>query len=407
MFTAIEIVPREELELRWARCREELRRSAPAASGLMVCSRLAIYWLSGSWMNGLFWLPVEGEPVLLVRKGIERARMESTVRHILPFRSYRDVETALREAGAVFDGCAAVDMCALPWSMGLKLQEALSGMELLSGDGILAAARARKTPWELAKLRLCGERHDFALTKVLPEIIRPGMSERDVSHAAWNVFFELGHSGPLRMGNFGEECFLGDVSAGDSGNYPTVFNGPLGLRGEHPAVPFMGYAGKIWKKGEPLVCDIGFCLEGYITDKTQVYFAGAESALTPAMRGAHAFCADVQQWLAENMKPGAVPEELYAHCVDWARRVGFADGFMGLGGNKVPFVGHGIGLVVDEFPPIAAKVRMPLEEGMVLAVEPKCGIPGVGMVGVENTFEVTPEGGRSITGHDFGIICVD
>jgi len=44
---------------------------------------------------------------------------------------------------------------------------------------------------------------------------------------------------------------------------------------------------------------------------------------------------------------------------------------------------------------------------MTIAVEPKIGIPGFGMVGLENTFEVTSEGGHSLTGAATGIICVE
>lgn len=407
MYEALEIIPHSELELRWQRCRELMRRDAPEAGALLVSSRMTIYWLSGSWMNGLFWLPLEGEPVLLVRKGIPRARLESTVGNILPFRSYRDVEGCIREAGSRLTETVLADMNALPWAMGEKLRTSLNGVTLLAGDGLIALARAKKTDWERAKMRLCGERHKFALTEVLPEILKPGMTEREISHAAWNVFFELGHCGPTRMGNFGEECFLGHIAAGDSGNYPSVFNGPLGLRGEHPVAPFMGYAGKVWKQGEPLACDIGFCLEGYQTDKTQAYFAGAESDMSEEMKKGHRFCKDVQIWLAENLKPGAIPEDLYLHCLNWAEKEGLSTGFMGLDDNKVRFIGHGIGLVIDEFPPVAKRVKAPLEEGMVLALEPKYGIPGVGMVGVENTFEVTPEGGKSLTGENYDIICID
>ncbi|MBU0909594.1 MAG: M24 family metallopeptidase, partial [Proteobacteria bacterium] len=82
-------------------------------------------------------------------------------------------------------------------------------------------------------------------------------------------------------------------------------------------------------------------------------------------------------------------------------------GFMGLGKNKVGFVGHGIGLAIDEYPVLARGFDLPLEQGMVLAVEPKIGIPAVGMVGVENTFVVTEHGGRSLTGDQFTIICVE
>jgi Xaa-Pro aminopeptidase len=43
---------------------------------------------------------------------------------------------------------------------------------------------------------------------------------------------------------------------------------------------------------------------------------------------------------------------------------------------------------------------------MVIALEPKKGVPGAGMVGVEETFIVTPEGGQCITGGGRGIIKV-
>lgn len=77
---------------------------------------------------------------------------------------------------------------------------------------------------------------------------------------------------------------------------------------------------------------------------------------------------------------------------------------MALGGNKVHFVGHGIGLAIDEYPVLAGGFDLHLEAGMVLAVEPKIGIPGFGMVGVENTFAVTPGGGQCLTGSSHGII---
>jgi len=209
------------------------------------------------------------------------------------------------------------------------------------------------------------------------------------------------------MGAHGEEIFLGHIAAGDSGNYPSVFNGPLGLRGEHPAIPFMGYAGQVWRKGQPLSVDCGFALEGYVTDKTQIYWAGPKDSIPDEVASGHGFCMDVQAYVAEHLKPGSIPAEIYAHCLEWAKREGFAEGFMGLGGNKVPFLGHGIGLVVDAWPVLAKGFEEPFQAGMVMAVEPKMGVPGVGMVGVENTFEVTPAGGVCLTGESYEMICVE
>ena len=82
----------------------------------------------------------------------------------------------------------------------------------------------------------------------------------------------------------------------------------------------------------------------------------------------------------------------------------FRKGFMGFGQNTVKFLGHGIGLWIDESPVIAKGFDEPLEEGMVFAVEPKKGIPNVGLVGIENTFIVTHQGGRYLTGTHRGLI---
>jgi Xaa-Pro dipeptidase len=79
---------------------------------------------------------------------------------------------------------------------------------------------------------------------------------------------------------------------------------------------------------------------------------------------------------------------------------------MGYGTRKAQFLGHGVGLLVDEIPVIARGFDEPLQEGMTIALEPKKGVKGVGMVGIENTFVVTPGGGRSITGRSPGLIPV-
>ena len=407
MFEAIEVMPAEEVSRRHAVCRQLLESQLPEAGGLLVFSRLAIYYLTGTFGNGVFWLPREGQPVLMVRKGMERARMESPLDTIVPFRSYSDIPGLCAGAGSPLSQVVGAEMNGLSWNLANLITSRLSDVRFVSGDMVLTRAQAQKSEWELSKIRLCGQRHAKAMAELLPARLRVGMNERQVSHAVWEVFFELGHPGMIRMGAHGEEIFLGHIAAGDSGNYPSVFNGPLGLRGEHPAIPFMGYAGQVWRKGQPLSVDCGFALEGYVTDKTQIYWAGPRESIPDEVASAHAFCMDVQAYVAEHLKPGSIPAEIYAHCLEWAKREGFAEGFMGLGGNKVPFLGHGIGLVVDAWPVLAKGFDEPFQDGMVMAVEPKMGIAGVGMVGVENTFEVTQAGGVCLTGEIYDMICVE
>lgn len=409
--TSSERIPLKELQHRHQRCRQLCATLAPEAlreaGGLLVFSRLNIYYLTGTLGGGVLWLPHEGSPVLLVRKGVERCRLESPLAHIVNFVRYDEVCTLCAAAGSPLTPVLAAEMSALPWDLAEKLQCSLKDQRFVSGDAVLTAARSIKSPWELNKMRLAGQRHNRAVCQMLPKVLRHGMSERDVAHASWKIFFELGHCGVNRMGNYGEDCFLGHIAMGNNGNYPSHFNGPLGLCGEHPAMPFMGNAHTLWEKHSLLMLDIGFTLEGYHTDKTQAYWSGPAASIPDAVRRAQDACLEIQQRAAEALKPGAIPSQIWEEAVQRAEALGVSEGFMGLGGNKVQFLGHGIGLVIDESPVLARRFDAPLEEGMVLAVEPKVGLPGIGMAGVENTFAVTPSGGHSLTGTDFDIICVE
>jgi len=80
--------------------------------------------------------------------------------------------------------------------------------------------------------------------------------------------------------------------------------------------------------------------------------------------------------------------------------------FMGADGQRVRFIGHGIGIELDEFPFIASGQTLVLEEGMVIALEPKLIFPGEGVVGIENTHLVTAQGLEKLTRFDDGIIFV-
>ncbi|QGY41024.1 M24 family metallopeptidase [Pseudodesulfovibrio cashew] len=407
MFETNRTIPLDELTRRQDAVRKHLRNVAPEAGGILVFSRLNIYYLTGTFGQGVLWLPLSGEPVLLIRKGIDRARLESPLGHIATFKSYSELAPLCAEAGSPLTKTLAAVQAGLTWQLGNLLAAKLKEHVILPGDHAVALAKMVKSEFELEILRRCGELHHRSLYEVLPSRLKPGMTEREISHLAWETFFEAGHMGILRMQAHGEEAFLGHVAAGDSGNYPSSFNGPLGLRGEHPGSALMGSAAKVWKLGEPLMLDIGFQIEGYHTDKTQAYFAGPASAIPDEVRRAHEFCIEVQKWLCATAAPGVTPAELYLHCLAMAEEQGYAEGFMGLGDNQVPFVGHGIGLTIDEFPPIAKGFDIPLEQGMVLAFEPKQGIPGVAMVGVENTFEITADGCRCISGDAYDMVPVE
>ena len=401
-----DIIPAQEFAFRLDRCKKLLHEYIPQAQGLLVFSRLNIYYFSCSFVSGVFWLPLNGDPVLFCRRGDERAKIESPVNHIYSFKSYRDIETIISDLGSSFPETAAAEMNGLSWALSNSLTKHLSIRQFIPADKVIGMCRAKKSEWELKILREAGAKHAKCLTKLLPPFLHAGISELEISHKISELFFSEGHGGILRMENYGEEVFLGHVSVGDSANYPSVFNGPVGLRGVHPATPYMGSSEVKWTVDKPLIIDVGFTLAGYITDKTQVYSLDNTNNLPVSAMKAHNFCIDLQAEIAELLRPGALPSEIWSHCLEKVKRSGWSDGFMGWGKNKVFFVGHGIGLAIDEYPIIAKGFDLPLEEGMTLAIEPKISIPGLGMVGVENTFEVTTDGGKCLTGEKFDIITI-
>jgi len=373
----------------------------------VVFSRLNIYYLSGSFASGVLWLPLEGEPILFCRRGAERAEIESTLHEIHTFNSYRDIDLFLKDAGNPLPGVVGAEMNGLSWALSRSLTKHLPDQQFVPADKIIGMSRAKKSAWELDILRDAGAKHARCLTELLPPYLHEGISELEICRRISDLFLSQGHHGILRMENYGEEVFLGHVSIGDSANYPSVFNGPVGLRGVHPATPYMGSAEVTWTTGKTLIIDNGFTLDGYMTDKTQVYWLGDRKHIPENALRAHEFCIKLQGRIAQSLKPGTRPSEVWDFCRVEVENSEWNEGFMGYGKNKVFFVGHGIGLAIDEYPVLAAGFDLPLEEGMTLAVEPKIGIPGFGMVGVENTFEVTAGGGKCLTGEDFDIITIE
>ena len=170
-----------------------------------------------------------------------------------------------------------------------------------------------------------------------------------------------------------------------------------------PAVPLFGSRERKLNKNELVFIDIGCGYDGYHTDKTMTYMFG--KALPEEVIEIHKRCVAIQNEIAQMLKPGNIPSQIYRSVMSKLDKE-FLENFMGFGSRKVKFLGHGIGLVIDELPVISEGFNEPLQEGMVFAVEPKKGIKGIGMVGIENTFLVTPEGGRCITGDNPGLIPV-
>jgi len=384
------LVPEQEISRRIAKLQQRLREVP--VDGALILDLLNMYYYTGTMQQGVLFVPAEGEATLLVRRSYERARMETPLKGVYPLKGFSRIQPILADLGLQTNSLG-VSEATLTISVFKNLAMAFPGGTFADISALLGLIRAVKSDYEVGLIRKAGALHEVVYGAI-PAMIREGMTEWELGAEIQNRTMALGYSGIVRFAAYGGELLLGVVSFGESGNHPTASVGPGGLTGLSPAFPLIGGNRKLGR-GEPIYVDTGFGYEGYITDKTRVFSLGAPPA--PAL-DAHMICLDIQEAVRCRLRPGAIPSQIYREvCNEFVSSRSFEKHFMGFGSNHVPFLGHGIGLAADEFPAIADKIHIPLEANMVIALEPKKGVAGIGLVGVENTFLVTDEGGEKLT----------
>jgi Xaa-Pro aminopeptidase len=384
------LVPALEIYQRVSRLQHRLQEGL--VDGALILDSLNMYYYTGTMQQGVLFVPTEGEPVFMVRRSYERAQLETPLKRVLPLQGFSQLQGILADHG-LRTKVLGVNETTLPVSVFKTLVKALPRGMFTDISVLLGMIRAVKSEYEVELIRKAGARHEMVYSAI-PSKIHAGMTEWALGTEIHKEMLALGFTGVTRFSALGGELDMGIVSFGESGNYPTASVGPGGLRGLSPAFSWVGGEKKL-RKREPIFVDTGFGYEGYFTDKTRVFSLGTPPA--PAL-DAHKICLEIQEAVRCRIKPGAIPSQIYKEVYNkLIYPCGFDKHFMGFGSNQVLFLGHGIGLAIDESPAIAGKVHTPLEANMVIALEPKKGLEGIGLVGVENTFLVTDEGGEKLT----------
>ena len=392
-------VPLSELDDRLGRFRDRMDCVDPDWKLAIISSNVNLYYFTGTMQDGILLIPRDGEAVLWVRRSFLRAVDESAFPRIEQMQSYRTAA----EATAKIPSIGWLETEHMTLAQYQRLKKYFTFEDVRSVDTVVADLRSVKTPYEKRLMERAGSIHRHVLEDLAPGLLREGMSEADFSAELYTVMVREGHHGIVRFGIAGAEIMLGLIGFGESSIYPTYLDSPGGNTGMSPAVPLLGSRDRKLRRGDLIFIDIGCGYHGYHTDKTMTYVF--DGTLPDEVVRIHQQCVGIQDAMAARLTPGAIPSEIYEE-VTADLDSAFLENFMGYGDRKVQFIGHGIGLEIAENPVIAKGFDRPLEDGMVLALEPKKGIKGIGMVGTENTFIVTPAGGRSITGNNPGLIPV-
>jgi Xaa-Pro dipeptidase len=392
-------IPSSELENRLKKFRETMDSRNPGWKMAVLFSKINLYYFTGTMQEGMLLVPREDKAVFWVRRSYDRAVQESNFPLIKPMDSYRDAAAYYAQVPEEI----YLETEFVPLAFFQRFQKYFQCTRPLSLDGVVADIRSVKSAYELGLMRKSGDLHRKVLEDIVPTLLKEGMSEADLAGELYAVMLKEGHHGIARFGMFDTELVMGHIAFGESSLHPTSFNGPGGNYGMGPAMQGVGNRSRKLKAGDLVFIDIGFGVEGYHTDKTVTYvFKGKPSK---EILKEHEQCVEIQDRLAAELKPGAIPSVLFEKIMS-SLPPEFLRNFMGFGNRQVKFLGHGIGLVIDEVPVIAKGFDEPLAENMVLALVPKKGIAGFGMVGIENTYIITPEGGECITGFSKGMIIV-
>jgi Xaa-Pro aminopeptidase len=389
-------VPLTELTDRMERFRARMDTTRPGWEMAAITSKIPLYYFTGTMQDGLLLIPQDRDAVFWVRQSYERAVDESFFPDLRKMKSYRDIAAEVKS----FPSTMYLETEQVPISQLQRMKKHLPFKNIQAVDDPVGAVRAKKSPYELALMQRAGKIHRHVLEDLVPGMLSEGIDEVSFACDLYSAMVKEGHQGIIRFGMF-NEMLLGQIGFGTSSISPICVDTPGGVSGMHPSVPQAGCRTRFLKKGDLVVIDIGCGYNGYQTDKTLSYMFGRP--IPDAAIQEHFRCVEIQDAMASMLKPGAIPSEIYRTIMEGLEPV-FLPNFMGFGDHRVKFLGHGIGLWIDETPVIANGFDEPLEEGMVLALEPKKGILDVGLVGIENTFVVTPQGGRPLTGKSRGLV---
>lgn len=382
----MERTPRQELDRRLDQLQAHL--TAVGLDGALLHGLTNVYYYSGTAQQAHLWVPAQGNPRLLVRRVLERARRESALPLIEPLTSLKQLPGYLVSAKHI-----GMELDILPVTSFGHYQRILPGITIEDIGPFARTARSVKSEYEVEQIRTAARLADAAYEE-MAAALRPGMTEVKFSAIAEFALRRHGFQGVVRWhATTGFECPWIHVLAGESALAFSFADTPFGGEGLTPAVPYGAGLRRI-EPGMPVCLDWPMGHNGYINDQTRTLVIGT---LDAELIRAHEVCREILAAIEREARPGVTGEELWERSLAIATQAGLSEYYMGWGDSRVTFVGHGVGLELDELPIFAPRQREPLVPGHVIAVEPKFFFPGKGAVGLENTYVIRADGTEKLT----------
>lgn len=385
-YLQVNLLPADEQKKRLSRIYALMDQAGIDAA--VIRDNANIYYLTGRIFRGYIFLQRNCEPICFVRR--PSVLVGNAVHNI---RKPENMPAILAEAGIEVSPATAFELDSLPYGEAMRLAS-IFGAEKPAANisPVMRKARAVKTPFEIDLIRRSGIKQTLVYERI-PRLFKEGMSDIELQIEIERASRLEGCLGCFRISGTEMELFMGNVLTGENADNPSPYDFAMGGAGLDPSLP-VGANGTIIKNGMPVMVDVNGNYTGYMTDMTRIFYTGR---LLDQARKACELSIEICRELAAMMRPGQKASLLYERALEMARQAGMADYFMGHR-SHAGFVGHGLGIDINELPVLAPRSNDILEVGNVIAVEPKFVIPGIGAAGIENTYVITENGTELLTG---------
>ena len=377
-------VPVSELESRQSELANRLAKEGHEAA--LIQTPVDLYYYAGGRQNGSLLISANGEARFFVRRSLSRAIYESGGSD-----SPHSVEKFPRMSTFTEDiGCKpSMQFGELPH--GFATRFALKIGATMDCTQIIHSQREVKSAWELQMMSDAAE-IQMAMFEAVETVGGEGVSEIELVAAAEAVSRAAGFGGNVQMRRFPFQCDRGVIVAGRAGGVPSFFDSAIGGTGPHP-MSSMGSGFTKIKSNEPVLVDLVHVHRGYVVDTTRMYVAGKLSSLwEDRLEDLLA----VKEEVVDILDQGLSCSDAWKKGYQLASELGHADNLMGMSPDQSKFLGHSVGLQLDETPVVAEGFDSPLPIGGVMAIEPKV-VHEDGSIGSEDTWVRDEEGMRPIT----------
>lgn len=389
--------PREELEDRINQLRKNMERAGIAFS--IILQNVDLFYFAGTVQKGVLVVSVDNGPLLFIERNVDRAAVESGL-EIIPIKRDKDVGEILMAKG-ILKGKCGMEFDVVPVSVFERWKSIVGLDDFTDIWPAIRDLRIIKSPFEIEQVKRSGSVCDHVFEKAR-DVVREGAREVDIAAFLEAEGRRVGHQGFLRMRGLNQEMMNLYITHGRSGTIPSSGDVPIAGAGVTHAIAQGPSLNKV-EKGVPVVIDYGGGYNGYITDETRTFVVGE---LKERFKKPYEVAKEIVEDATVYGKEGIDGTELFLRAEEKAKKAGLGEYFMGFESGKVTFIGHGLGLEINELPVITPRHHVILKEGMVFAFEPKFIFPGEGAIGVEVDYVVRKDKLERVTRTSIDLVTI-